>query len=114
MGAGRQTLGLIMTLLCYWLVGMPLAWLWSAQNGAVGMWQAMCVVGALQVLLLGLAVTCFDWHAEVERALEGVREGSRSIRNSPSCLNRGLLYKNDNSEDASRFEEHQEPLLTHS
>ena len=52
LGAGRQPLGLTTTLLCYWVIGMPLAWIWgSAEDrpAAVGMWQAMCVVGVLQV-----------------------------------------------------------------
>ena len=75
------------------------------------MWQAMGVVGLLQVVLLGVAVARFDWRLEVERAREGVEEGTRSMGDIAGLggLSEPLGGRDSGTGAVSRDEE--EPLL---
>jgi MATE family multidrug resistance protein len=86
-GSGRQTLGFLTKLLCYWLVGLPLACLWGSQRGAAGMWQALFTVTVMQTILLGSSVARFDWDAEARRAEVRVLEGVRSMPDLKAALN---------------------------
>ncbi|GAX79084.1 hypothetical protein CEUSTIGMA_g6524.t1 [Chlamydomonas eustigma] len=85
-GSGRQSLGFLTKLLCYWFVGLPLAWLWGSQRGAVGMWQALSAVTVVQTILLGGSVARFDWDAEARRAEIRVLEGVRSMSDLRTAL----------------------------
>ena len=50
-GAGRQALGAYLNLFGYWVVGVPLAWLFGFRLGlgALGFWIGLAVTTSLQV-----------------------------------------------------------------
>lgn len=81
-GAGRQTLGVVANVLTYWIVGIPLAKLWGGHRGSTGLWQALAVATLLQLLMLGIPVTMFDWKSEALKARQRVEEGEGLLAES--------------------------------
>jgi MATE family multidrug resistance protein len=71
-GAGRQGLGALLGLVCYWLVGVPLSVLFGfrARLGVVGLWAGAACGAALQAVLLHAYFWGgrLDWRKEVKRA----------------------------------------------
>ncbi len=80
-GCGRQTLGCIVTLVSYWLVGLPLAWLLALHQGrgVPGLWASMALVSSGQGLVLGSMALRLNWQREAVRAKELVRSQVASL-----------------------------------
>lgn len=80
-GAGHQTLGFGVNLICFWAIGIPTATYLDLgrHQGPAGLWMAMAGVSALQAAVLALAAARFDWQALARRAHELVQSGQGQL-----------------------------------
>jgi multidrug resistance protein, MATE family len=75
-GAGRQHIGALVNLLCYYFLALPLG-IWLAFNGLRlhGLWIGQCVA----LYLVGIGewgiVAWSDWEKEVRKALARLDQG---------------------------------------
>eukprot|EP00798_Chlamydomonas_sp_ICE-L_P004044 gene4044-14124_t len=69
-GTGRPTVGVVCTVLTYWLIGLPLGAVLTLhlELGAKGMWIAISSAAILDAMLLTAIISTFDMGLEVERA----------------------------------------------
>jgi hypothetical protein len=70
-------------------------------KGSVGLWQALAAMTALQALVIGGAVTMFDWQGEARRAQARVEEGAASMHHPELLPNHPYLQNMQSHEEES-------------
>lgn len=77
-GLGRQGLGSIYTLFCYYILGMPLALVlcFKAEMGIAGLWLGFSIACIILDIGFALIISCPDWHEISRKARAGIAQGN--------------------------------------
>ncbi|KAG2495579.1 hypothetical protein HYH03_006179 [Edaphochlamys debaryana] len=80
-GSGRQSLGALLNLCSYWMIGCPVAMFlgFNMKWDVFGFWCGLASATSLQSMVLLLVLSRFDWPNEVRRAAKLVAENASTV-----------------------------------
>eukprot|EP00053_Salpingoeca_punica_P013790 m.124890 g.124890 ORF g.124890 m.124890 type:complete len:746 (-) comp16307_c0_seq1:339-2576(-) len=88
-GCGRQKIGIYVSLIGFWVIGVPMVYflVFHLGMGSIGLWTAMCMTTSFQAVALLYLVVRTDWESEVSHA----ERRTAKEPETPSVHRRGSL-----------------------
>ena len=99
-GLGRQAYGSIYTLICYYVIGMPLALVlaFNAELGITGLWLGFSIACVILDVGFCMIISCPDWSKIATQMRTNIEAGKTCRTPEVSNYRRNFTPKNNRSQ----------------